>query len=578
MSGRSKRLCIACGVAPTAFPRVAHCFGCWPTGPVTPPPCYSCGARTQYFVAGLCHRCHRDGHPGVDSCRNCLAWGATRTLTWYCMGCRSWIAKYPNKDTCVVCAHPSHLDEAGVCRLCRKQGSFHRQPHQMLDLVAANRHGQQLFFADMFFHRGRTQPAAPPPAASPLPSRPRTRQLLLFEMGLDLSQRGYSIAGLAQRADEAIAGELDEIVSTFGRAHGWRPLVIREVRAGIRILLGFQEHPGDPITATDVDVLTGTQVPVNRVIAVLEHAGLLVDDRVPAIQRLFARHLRELPAPMNSELSRWFDIVLNGSSTPPRRRPRSTITTELYIRWAMPALRQWVQHGHTSLREISAEDIRNALPDSGPPRDHMVQALRSIFTILKAHKVVFTNPTARIRTTSRRPNPPLPLAPGVLQAALDSPDPARAAVVALIAYHALRHHQVQQLKLTDIRDGRLHLPDRTIPLAQPVLDRVNTYVEFRNRRWPNTANPHLFLNYRNANALNPPGSRWLHLTLGIPGGVTAVRTDRILDEAEATDGDIRAITAMFHLSISAAERYAYSIDDTDLINKARRHNDITSDQ
>jgi len=577
VSGRGKTLCIACGAQPTAFPRVKHCFGCWPTGPVTAPPCYQCGSRTQYFVGGLCHRCHRDGHPGVDSCRNCLAWGAKRLNTWYCMGCRSWIRKYTTVADCVVCTRRSHLDDASVCKLCRKQASYYRRPHELVDLIAANRHGQQLFLADMFIQRDRTQPANEP-AARPVieaipPAARGARQLLLLEMPRDLSRRGYSIAGLAERANETIAAELDQIVGDFGRARGWRRDLIWEVRLGIRILIGFQEQPGDPITASDVTALTGTEIPVNRVLAVLDHAGLLVDDRTQAIDRFFDRQLTELPEPMRSELSRWFTIMRDGSATAPRSRPRSSITIEIYTRAALPALREWVRGDHTSLREISRDDIRVILPPAGPPRFAMAQALRSIFTILKAHKVVFTNPMAHIKTGYQPPKPPLPLIPELLRAALDSPDPARAAVVALVAYHALHHHQIRDLKLTDIRDGRVHFDDgRAVPLAQPVLDRINTYIDYRNRHWPRTANPHLFINSRSAAALNPPGYRWVHLKLDIPGGVTAIRADRILDEAEATGGDIRRITAMFQMSVTAAERYAYAVDDTDLINKANRRN------
>src|SRR5699024_5157391 len=150
-SGRGRQhLCTVCGTTPAAFTPVDYCFACWPGGPVTPPPCLSCGARTQYFVNGLCHRCHRDGHPGVDSCRNCLAWGATRGKKWLCTGCSSWCHKYSIVDNCAVCGHTSTLDYERVCKLCRKQGSFWRRPRERLDLVAANRHGQQLFIADLF--------------------------------------------------------------------------------------------------------------------------------------------------------------------------------------------------------------------------------------------------------------------------------------------------------------------------------------------------------------------------------------------------------------------------------------------
>jgi hypothetical protein len=40
---------------------------------------------------------------------------------------------------------------------------------------------------------------------------------------------------------------------------------------------------------------------------------------------------------------------------------------------------------------------------------------------------------------------------------LNASNPAHAAVTALIAFHALGAGQVQRLRLTDVRDGTLHL-------------------------------------------------------------------------------------------------------------------------
>ena len=62
-------------------------------GPVVLPPCLKCGARTDYYAAGLCIRCHPWGDPGPDSCRDCLAWGARRTHKWLCR-CTAWREKY----------------------------------------------------------------------------------------------------------------------------------------------------------------------------------------------------------------------------------------------------------------------------------------------------------------------------------------------------------------------------------------------------------------------------------------------------------------------------------------------------
>ncbi|MBT2554541.1 hypothetical protein [Arthrobacter sp. ISL-5] len=67
----------------------------------------------------------------------------------------------------------------------------------------------------------------------------------------------------------------------------------------------------------------------------------------------------------------------------------------------------------------------------------------------------------------------MPLASAQLRDAMNSANPARAALTAIVAFHGLRSGQLRKLQLTDIHDGRLHLDQRTIPLAQPVRDRLS---------------------------------------------------------------------------------------------------------
>jgi uncharacterized protein len=54
------------------------------------------------------------------------------------------------------------------------------------------------------------------------------------------------------------------------------------------------------------------------------------------------------------------------------------------------------------------------------------------------------------------------------------------------------------------------------------------WLDYRARHWPGTANPHLFVTMRSALGLNPVGDRWLFLKTGVPGGVQAIREDRIM--------------------------------------------------
>jgi integrase len=275
------------------------------------------------------------------------------------------------------------------------------------------------------------------------------------------------------------------------------------------------------------------------------------------VVRWFTVQISTLPAEMRRELSVWFDIARHGSTTAPRFRPRSERTVRSQLCFALPTLHAWA-HQHTSLREIGRDDVLAALPPNGSPRSCTLQGLRSIFRILKARQLTFVNPTARISVPNPHPQAPAPIDLSALRAALDSQDPTCAALAALLAFHAVRIRQLCALHLTDLRDGRLHVDDRVIPLAVPVRLRLTAYLTCRQRSWPNTANPHLFIHYRNANTTRPVTPWWIRKRLGM--NAQAIRQDRILDEAHASNGNVRLICDLFGLSVAGAYRYTATVD------------------
>jgi hypothetical protein len=69
-------------------------------------------------------------------------------------------------------------------------------------------------------------------------------------------------------------------------------------------------------------------------------------------------------------------------------------------------------------------------------RPQPLQGIRAIFRVLKARRLVFTNPTARI--FSGMPGARTPLDVDDLRQALDASDPTRAALAALVIFHGLR--------------------------------------------------------------------------------------------------------------------------------------------
>lgn len=266
---------------------------------------------------------------------------------------------------------------------------------------------------------------------------------------------------------------------------------------------------------------------------------------------------------MGSELRVWFDVMRNGSTTQPRRKPRAHTTIKLYVTGMLPALNTWAADGHCSLREISRDDVIVVLPAPGPERTMTGRALRSLFTILKARKLVFANPLARVRTWSANQPQPLPMEDlDGLRGALDSTIPGRALLAALVAFHGLRTGELRDLKLIDLRDRHLHITggvDRVIPLANPVQERLATWLDHRASRWPETTNPHVFIHFRTAARTDAVGPRWIKLTLDLPGTIQTIRRDRILHEAIATGGDTRRLCDLFGLSINTATRYTDAV-------------------
>jgi integrase len=547
------RRCRACDAKPVANAKSRYCFDCRPGGPHVPPPCRKCGSIDGYYSAGLCSRCHQYAPQPVESCRDCLAWGVTRTLKWLCGGCQMWRRLHFDIGPCTSCGTIVAVNEHRVCRLCWRQAKPLKRRGQHRDIDTANRHGQQLFFADM--HSFKTNRPLPRPAPTLIPSDAGA----FHQPGLFDRDR---IADSARRfgypdPDPAIAALLDRCAVDHAARHGWKPVITRRTRVALRVLIGMRATSTTPIPASDIAALAEHGLPVRAVRAVLTEAGLVTDED-PSLHAWFERHIATLPAPMAGDLRQWFDVMHHGSTTtPPRRRPRSAVTTKVMLLWAKPTLDAFAAAGHRSLREISRSDVTGALPASGDPRYTAGRGLRSIFAVLKARRVVFANPMARVDIGTHSRPAPLPLAADDLREGLRADDPARAALTALIAFHGLQPAEVRDLQLVDIRDGRLRLSNRTVPLAGPVKSHIGRYLDYRARRWPNTINAHLFVTSRSALSTEPVSRHWVNRTLG--QAAQSIRRDRIVDEVLA-GSDIRRICDLFGITVGAAEHYTRILD------------------
>ncbi|MBV9161963.1 MAG: hypothetical protein JO281_10535 [Pseudonocardiales bacterium] len=548
------RRCARCGVNPIAYYGRSTCYDCVPRAWKKPVLCKRCGSDTDYFTGGLCRRCHRQA-PLITSCRDCLAWGITRTHGGVCQACRGWNRRFGPPQQCRSCQRVVVVNARGYCRLCCRQAHLVRSPHHPVDVIEANRHGQQLFIADLVRQKRPAPPPVAQPAQWPTQYPVAHRQLALFNL-----KRDYTAARPSDLALPCpdLAAALEQVLADHAHRHGWGKGLERSTRSALRMLLATQDTPGAPITASAAAAVTTSRSLDNlkSVLEILTAVGMLDDDRQPTLDAYADRQIAELPEPMANEFREWFRVMRDGSTTPPRCRPRGPATIRAHIASAAPAARTWAtRNGYSSLREVNRDDVIDILPTEPYRHQQTLTALRALFRFLKGRRVVFTNPTLRLRGPQMG-NQPLPINLAPLRDAVLSTKPARAALATLVAFHALRPKDLCALTLTDLRDGRLHLNGRTILLADPVRTNLANWLDERARRWPNTINPHLFINLHTAVRTCQVDPTWITTTIGI--SAQAIREDRILHEAITTK-DIRRMCDLFGLTVGGAQRYTHTM-------------------
>lgn len=567
-------LCNSCQSKRVAWskPRVDFCYDCLPGGPFTPPPCWRCGTTSDYFSQGLCQRCHPRSPERVGSCKDCLAWGVFPQHNFLCWTCRWWRQHYP-RGVCDYCGRDTTVGDQGACRLCLEQARMLQEPGRALDLAGANKHGQQLFFANMIFQRPKTRRLKPAngwktPGGWGRPGPP-PKKLVLTEwvqpVLIDVPPEPEMLRQKALIEDSELTRYCAAIVNEHAEAFGWSVRQRNDVTRSLRLLQTLRDSPTAKIRATDVLQLPRYDGNIVSTIDVLAAADLLIEDRPRPIEVYFTKKAAGLPPIMREQLEVWMRILLDGATTAPRQRSRDPLTVRIRIRSVVPAVTAWAEAGHQSLAEITAARVRAALPEAGAQRVLAEQGLRSLFTTLKARKLIFANPTRGMKGTQHNSTVPMPLDTALVREKLNSPHPAIALAVALVAFHALTAKQVSELLLTDIADGRLTLDGRSIPLADPVRERLTRWLDYRQAKWPNSQNPHLIVNQRSAPRLMPASRTYPWQQAGIRP--QKLREDRILAEVHATGGDARRISDLFGLGIGSTNRYLDTLEHPDLAGK-----------
>ncbi len=510
-------------------------------------------------MTGPRRRRKREYRGPARSCEQCYGWGVLRGRL--CRGCGNFAAKYP-RGRCCVCGRSAPVDDS-VCRLCRKQASLVAGPNNKttVDLGVAAWSGHQLFLADL----GRSLRTARSPKrarSSEHPTltiaqrRPVRDQLLLVDPPRDCRR----VSALDPPRDSVFLEVVLRQAAALAELNGWPPRTLQQVRRGLRMLAASHD-PGEPIKASTVTALSPHGVPGLRVIEILAESGegVLVEDRPDSLTIWIGTQFGCLPTRIRAELQVWINALRHGT---PRRRARHRDTVLARLAGIKPFLIE-IADRYDTLRQVTRDDVLGWL-DGRKHRANEASALRDLFRVLKAERMVFTNPTHRIKIAAPSASTPASLSTDSLRQLGDAADrdPALRVVLGLIGVQALLPNQVRRLRLDqlDIANRRFQLDGVDRTLDTYTVAAIESYLDYRHQRWPHTTNPHLLTTRRTAHEQNPVSEYWLVCRLhGLPVTLRQLREDRILDEAHASGGDPLHLAAMFGLTAQPALRYAKTV-------------------
>jgi hypothetical protein len=506
----------------------------------------------------------------VTSCGSCLAWGLT-----YCQGLCQACYRFAGRDrlasgACGACGRQQPR-KRGYCRLCWCQAALERPSGPGTPLapyVAEVRH-RQLFLAGMQQRRAaprafprrygaKGRPRKPPP---PVAVRPRSGwvQPTLVD-GLPRQFR-YGRVDLRRgpAADNPWLAWALHLAHTMAEARGFEPVVRRALNRTLVMLLA--DHTGGQLlSASQVyPVLLARGTSIIHTTEILRAMGIFVDDWPATFEVWLQAKLDGLAPGIRAETSRWARVLHDGG---PRTRARDEKTVRGYL-WAVrPALLAW-SVGHDHLREITHQEVLAHVEAlHGQQRQTTLVALRSLFAWAKKTGVILRDPAAPIRVG--RLDWPVwqPLAPEqIAQTVQAAITPQARLLVALAAVHAARTSAARTLRLEDVDLGnhRLTIAGRPRPLDELTYRVLLEWLDYRRRRWPNTANPHLLISARTAVGLGPVSHPWATRILrGLPATLERLRIDRQLEEAVTHRADPLHLAVVFDLDESTAIRYAAS--------------------
>jgi hypothetical protein len=195
-----------------------------------------------------------------------------------------------------------------------------------------------------------------------------------------------------------------------------------------------------------------------------------------------------------------------------------------------------------SLRQVATEDLTAQLaPLTGATGRLAMAAMRSLFSTLKARRILFTSPAAPLAGRALQPPPVLPLddtqrarLPGLAD------EPGQRLIMLPAGVHALRPSQIAALTLDAVGPGAaaLLISGQARPPDQLTVQHPRAWLHTRRARRPATASPCLLINRSTAGGVRPTGRSYVQDTFR-RAGITAagLRADRLPDEARASGSD-----------------------------------------
>ena len=485
-----------------------------------------------------------------------------------CRGCRR---RQPlKKEYCRSCWCQARADGRATGRTGGPATAVHH-----LDQVG---YCHQLFFADLFSHRGaattplakghsRGRPCKPPPPAAGRPTTPWVQRPLFTGVHRDFTRFDDHHADSAN----PWLSWANHVAHRFGEARGWTRNVRAPVSRGLVIVLSGHVD-GDVIRYSElISGLKPRDVPVERVAEILTEMGVFLDDRRRPFDDWLDRKLHNLAEGIAHPAEVWMRTLHDGG---PRSKARHPDTAVAHMNNVRPMLLEWsARYDH--LREVTRDDVLAILEHlHGARRSNALVSLRSLFAFCKKEGTIFRNPTRGLKVGQHAYRVVQPLDQDHVDQAIDiAKTPSDRLVLVLAAVHAARPKAIRELLLDDVDLGnrRLVIAGRVRPVDNFTLRVLLEWLDYRRTRWPNTANPHLIINQKSAMKTGPV-SRFFFAQQGLRGHAATLdrlRADRQLEEALTHGPDPLHLASVFGLDPKTAIRYAEN---------ARQHLETAAEQ